>query len=427
MDVAIRALDALTIVLALCLARMLGRRFLRAGVVIAIIAIVVAVIVRFWRVWLRSIPAKTSVLAKGILVFVQAHPHLSRIFHVFVNMVPDIAYLLLAFAGVTYLMPELVAKIEKRRPLRLGVMTLFMLFGLLAILVNAINRTDQEDKERQLQSKIETQSGKIDGLRTQQTETLKFLANSKGQPNEAERRRQVLETLRGRYVIDHPEVPVTMLTGDSWPPKEWMDKHLRESGETFPFVPPPIQVAESKPSLPPPAIDLDVYVGNDDAEHTTFTHQPDQPFRWEEVERECTPPFRCYPERDLKQKPVEIDVGTKGWARMLFSLFNVGGSTLVHPHLSINLARPDNVLLSRVNQRQAITATPSKVNPVVEYKPPELLDIVPFSQSNTPWDAPVDVTVGPLVEDFILIFRIFGDNMSVHSVVVPVRVTRSSN
>jgi hypothetical protein len=391
------------------------------------LAIFLVTAIRFWHFWVRVIPAKLAALAKVILAFVRAHPHLSHSFHVFLNMVPDIAYLLLAFAGVSYLMPELVAKIEKRRPTRVAVMTLFALFGLLAILVNAINRADQEDKERESQGKLEKQGDKIDGLRIQQTGVLAFLANSKGQPNEAERRRQILETLRGRYVIDHPEVPVTMLTGDSWPPKEWMDKHLRGLGETFPFIPPaPLQFAESKPTLSPPVMDLDVYVGDDEAQRTLFTHDVAKPFRWEEIERACTAPFRCYPERDLKDKPIEIDVGTKGWARMFFCLFNIGGSSLTRPYISINLAQGHDVLLTRINQRQAFTAS-NRIGSVVEFKPGETFDIIPVNQSHTPVEFAVDIAIDPLVDKCLIAFKIYGDNMSVHDVIVPVHVTRNGS
>jgi hypothetical protein len=399
---------------------------------LAVCVIVVLLAIRYWHFWVWIIPAKLSALARVILVFVQAHPRIAHRFHVLVNMVPDIAYLLLAIAGVSYLMPELVDKIEKRKPIRVAVMTLFVCFGLLAILVNAINRTDQEEKESQLRSKLDVQgekldgqSAKIDGLRAQQNNTLTFLANSKGQPNEAERRLNILQTLRGRYVIDHPEVSVTMLTGDSWPPKEWMDKHLKELGETFPFIPPAQPVA-SKPQLPPPAIDVVAYVGNDTVEHTSFMIDPNRPFRWEDIEQSCVLPFRCYTERDLKNKAVEIDVGTKGWARIIFSIFNIGGSVLIHPSLSVNVALGHDVALARYNQRQPLTPT-NGTNSMIELKPPEALDLVPIDQSHTPADIAIDVTVGPSVTDFLLGFKLYGDNMSVHFVVVPVHVIRTGS
>ena len=402
---------------------------LQVVIAIAAASIFVIVSVTFWHFWVTAIPAKISILARVILSFVQAHPRVSHTFHVFVNMVPDIAYVLLAFAGLSYLMPKLVQKIEKRYLLRTAVTVIFICFAVLAIIVNAVNRTDQEERESQLQRKLDKQGGKLDDLKDQQNNVLTFLVNSKGQPNEAERRRQILETLRGRYVIDHPEVPVSMLTGDSWPPKEWMDKHLRELKETFPFVPPNNAIGAG-PMQTPPAIDLDVYVGNDDAERGTFMVDSTKPFRWEEVERACKLPFHCYPERDFKGKngkSVDIDVGTKGWARMLFSMFNVGGSTLNRPNISINLARGKDVLLSRINQRQPITAASNKINSAVEFTLPETPNIVPISQSHTPFDVAIDVTVDSLVDDFLLGFKIYGDNMSVHFVTVPVHVIRSGS
>jgi TolA-binding protein len=130
-------------------------------------------------------------------------------------------------------MPKVVKKIENSPPLRAAVIILFVFFGLLAILVNAVNRTDQEERESQLRSKVEEVRGSVERVQT-------LLIKSKGTLNEAERRRQVLESVRDQYVIEHPEVPVTMITGNLWPPKPWMDKRLKELGEP-PFVPPPTQ------------------------------------------------------------------------------------------------------------------------------------------------------------------------------------------
>ena len=77
------------------------------------------------------IPAKASAMSKAILGFVYAHPHLSKDLHITLNAVPDIAYVLLALAGFSYLMPELTKKLEDSRTLRLTVFGIFAVFGLL--------------------------------------------------------------------------------------------------------------------------------------------------------------------------------------------------------------------------------------------------------------------------------------------------------
>jgi hypothetical protein len=53
------------------------------------------------------------------------------------------------------------------------------------------------------------------------------------------------------------------------------------------------------------------------------------------------------------------------------------------------------------------------------------LDIVPFSKARLATEFSLDVTVGTLVDDFALGFQIFGENMSMHYVFVPVHVVRT--
>jgi hypothetical protein len=109
------------------------------------------------------------------------------------------------------------------------------------VVVNSIEREDQENKRQ-------NDRNKLDGLSAQMRDTLQFLVQSQGQPNEAERRRRVLEALRGKYVIEHPDAPITMLTGNLWPPQEWMEQRLRELGETFHFIlPPTASIPSSSP------------------------------------------------------------------------------------------------------------------------------------------------------------------------------------
>jgi uncharacterized membrane protein YuzA (DUF378 family) len=166
MHAAIRIFDLLTIVLALCLARVLGRRFFRMAATILTTVAAGAVIVRFWHIWTHVISDRTFALAKAILTVAQSHPLVSHLFHVVMNMVPDIAYLLIALAGLSYLMPKVVKKIENSPPLRAAVIILFVFFGLLAILVNAVNRTDQEERESQLRSKVEEVRGSVERVQT---------------------------------------------------------------------------------------------------------------------------------------------------------------------------------------------------------------------------------------------------------------------
>jgi hypothetical protein len=374
----------------------------------------------------KVFPKALSVIAKSVIAFVAHHPAFAHTFHVALNAIPDFAFLLLTLAGLSYLMPRLITRIENSFTLQITIFSVFLFFGVLAIVVNAINRTNQETKQGELQGKLDTQGQKIEIVSQNQVQTLNFLHSSKGQPLESERRKSILENLRGQYVIDHPDVPVTMLTGDTWPPKDWMDKKLRELGETFPFIPPAINLnnAQAKEPLkePPPAMDLTVVVGRDDTEHTQLSFDASKEISWIDMERACAPPFICYPERDFASHYVELNIGSKNWARIFFTVYNVGGSNLIGANVSINLSHPADVSINRINRRPNLT---DAHDDTIMFVPPETGTLVAFNKSKGGSDFPVDVTIGPTVTTFALGFRIFGENMPAHFVVVPILVKRT--
>jgi hypothetical protein len=163
------------------------------------------------------------------------HPLLAKWMHVLINAVPDVAYALLTLAGLAYLMPEVTAKLESRRPVRIFLFALFALMGLSAILVNAVNRTDQEDRDR-------TQS-------TKQTEVLgsvldiqKTLHSNKTL-TEVQRKEALFESLRDEYIITHNPIDPDILAKTKMPPDDWMNMRLAALGEH-------VRVAESKPITP---------------------------------------------------------------------------------------------------------------------------------------------------------------------------------
>jgi hypothetical protein len=61
----------------------------------------------------HAILSNLKLASQQILKFSQGHPHLLRILHVTLFAVPDFAYVLLALAGLSYLMPDFAKKIEK--------------------------------------------------------------------------------------------------------------------------------------------------------------------------------------------------------------------------------------------------------------------------------------------------------------------------
>ena len=135
---------------------------------IAVGIVTVVVVVVFWPFWAREVPMGLAALSKLILDFARRHPHVSRILHVALQAVPDLAFVLLALAGLSYLLPELMHKFETRRALRLTAFVVFLVFGLVAVIMNSVSREDQEN-----QSRIDR--NKMDGLRSQVHDTLQFL------------------------------------------------------------------------------------------------------------------------------------------------------------------------------------------------------------------------------------------------------------
>jgi len=189
-----------------------------------------AVMVVFWSFWVREVPMELAALSKLILDFAHRHPHVSRVLQVSLEAVPDLAFALLAIAGLSYLMPELMQKFETSRALRLSAFVVFLVFGLAAVVMNSVNREDQENQRRIDRNKIDTLGGQVH-------DTLQFLVQSKGQPNELERRRHILDTLRSKYILIHPEASSAMITGNVNLPPDWMNNQLRELGEQWSYVP----------------------------------------------------------------------------------------------------------------------------------------------------------------------------------------------
>jgi|HubBroStandDraft_6_1064221.scaffolds.fasta_scaffold09959_5 hypothetical protein len=297
--------------------------------------------------------------------------------------------------------------------------------GIAGTFVMSWNRIRTEGQHR---SEVEGLRLRIDSVGGQNTEILLALAPKPGGPisteeTELTRRQNVEKALRGQYILSHPNVSAGLLAGTELPPADWMNKRLKELGEKWSVSPTIESVVMQQESLPPPAVDVTVLFGNDEVSSGANTFDPNKQYTWPEWERICKKPFQCLPERDLKGNPVKLDVATKGWARIFFDVYNVGGSTLVHPHVVVNLARGKNVFLSTIDQRPPI-GTPLSADKL-EFPPKLNLDIVPFSKARLATEFSLDVTVGTLVDDFALGFQIFGENMSMHYVFVPVHVVRT--
>jgi hypothetical protein len=209
-----------------------------------------------------------------------------------------------------------------------------------------------------------------------------------------------------------------MITGDSWPPTAWMEKRLQQLGEKWPYH--PYKNPQAPPTYPP-SIESMIAVGNDNAKQVHYSVKETD--LWIDQERHCSIPLRCIPERDIKSaEPIELNVGEKGWARIFLVLYDVGGSDVPHPSVSIAIASlgTTNVSLDRIDQRSNYNSGNAKVS----FTPNETLDLIRWSKSRSGYEYAIDATVGPTVETFMLRFNIFSTNLEAHTVLAMFRVER---
>lgn len=106
------------------------------------------------RFFLATIPLWVMRVAHSLFEATQKYPTLGRFIHVLFNAVPDTAFALLAIAGLSYLAPGWVKKLEAMRIGRAFLIFFFVLFAAVAVLVNAVNREGQEHTESVQQERM---------------------------------------------------------------------------------------------------------------------------------------------------------------------------------------------------------------------------------------------------------------------------------
>jgi hypothetical protein len=148
------------------------------------------------------------------------------------NVVPDVEFLVLALAGLAYLMPALISRIEGNRALRRVVTATFVVFALLTVLVNAINREEEDHTKDDLNRTIKTQTRKLDEVSSSNSQLLRYFVSNKGL-SEAERRENIEKSLRNEYILSHDPIDPEILAGAQMPPEAWMNRRLHELGESW--------------------------------------------------------------------------------------------------------------------------------------------------------------------------------------------------
>lgn len=179
--------------------------------------------------WLRrgAIDKSIARLVKWLLLMSERH----SLVHTIINAIPDLAFMLLAVAGLSYLSPRLIKRIEAIRWARICLMAFFFASGIAAVVINAVNRASQEGKDSKNDTRMDTVLGDV-------TQIEKSLLQPTAKMTEAERRTHLLSALRDEYIMLHNSVDPEIVSGSRMPPDNWMNQRLAQLGERWTFVSP---------------------------------------------------------------------------------------------------------------------------------------------------------------------------------------------
>jgi len=174
----------------------------------------------------RIFPVLLSKVSDPIFRASQVHEWLGRFIHIAINAVPDLAYVLLALAGLGYLVPGFIEKLEGKLWARWSMLILFASFGFAAIVINAVNREAQSYKDGQSDERV--------GLVLKDvTNIQEALSPKNAHLTEIERREKLLTSLRDEYVLRPGPADPEILAGRKNPPVAWINERLRAMKEGF--------------------------------------------------------------------------------------------------------------------------------------------------------------------------------------------------
>jgi hypothetical protein len=195
----------------------------RAGLAL-LVALVIFVF--SWRIFARVMTLWVGRLSHPIFQAAQDHPAFGRFIHILINAIPDSAYALLALAGLGYLAPGVIKRLEGMLGVRVFLFIFFGFFGAAAIIVNAVNRESQEFKDGQNDNRM--------GLVLKDVTGIQDALNSKtAHMTEAERRADRLTALRDEYILRPGPVDPEIVAGRKAPPSDWLNTRLKQLGEEW--------------------------------------------------------------------------------------------------------------------------------------------------------------------------------------------------
>jgi len=220
--------------------------------------------IAYGKVLVNAIPAWLGTISRLIYAAAQVHHGLARFIHILINAVPDMAFALLAFAGLGYLAPETVKNLEKKPRVRVMLVAFFVLFSFFAIVVNAVKSEDQDHKDA-----IQTQ--RVDVVMKSVANIQDALRHKATMLTEAERIQHLTSALRDEFIMTHNPVDPEVLAGSKLPPADWMNERLAERGETYRVseprnerITPTIAPTPAKPICP--GTDGNIYLTCSDAQ-----------------------------------------------------------------------------------------------------------------------------------------------------------------
>lgn len=161
----------------------------------------------------------------------------------FFDIFPDIAVFLLAIAGLGYLMPSFLHKVEGSKWLRRGIAAFVVIVAGTAITINYRMRAKQTQQQSQTSDDIKAvkaQNEQILARLTASSSSNTATATKGNTPlplpsNDDQRRRDILSALKSEYIVTHlGQLPAQVVNDPSWnPPADWINRRLYELHEKW--------------------------------------------------------------------------------------------------------------------------------------------------------------------------------------------------